>query len=51
MEGGAIAVFAANLLPIDSHLMHIPLIHVGQELREVDFCVLLPSATLLNHGP
>ena len=51
MEGGTVGEFPMHLLAVDRDFMHLALIHVGHKLREVDVCILLPVAPLLNHGP
>jgi hypothetical protein len=40
-----------QLHAIDQHVAHSALIHIAHKLGEVDFFVLLSTATLLNHFP
>jgi hypothetical protein len=51
MKGRIVAELAAQLLAIHGDVMHLALIHITHELGEGNFCVLLPVAALLNHGP
>ena len=44
MESGAVAVLAADLHAIDREFVDVALIHVGHELAEVEFCILLAVA-------
>jgi len=51
VKGGAVALLAPHLHAVHGDFAHVPLVHVRQELAEVDFSVFLAIAALLNHLP
>src|ERR1700730_1171752 len=51
MEGGVVAIFAADFLAEDSDFLNVPLVHVTQELAEIYNLVLLPVAAHLDDLP